>query len=283
MTLHGVEISGIESGEVTGGAVLVDGANATLKLEDVCMFDISADIRGGAVACEECKRLSVSGFFFLVGNQVGPAVSALGGAIHSDGPVVVKGVPSRTCSTGTHRSAPTPPPPRSAALRSAAPFSRGTTCRSRTRKLARTRRRSKAGAGPSPWFRPRKADPEADRRDPQREQRSGPWRRDRFLRPCGTAGRQADRGRGERRALVRRRPLHRGGLDDHRVGVRFELGRRRHGGKLGAGRRHLLALGRRGRRPEYACVEDEHHEQRGHGGRQPRGRRDLHDGRRPQA
>ncbi len=55
VTLRGIEISDIESGEAAGGAVLATGENTALKMQDVVFHDNSAIDRGGAVACEFCK------------------------------------------------------------------------------------------------------------------------------------------------------------------------------------------------------------------------------------
>ena len=93
VTLRGIEISDIESGEAAGGAVLATGANTALKMQDVVFHDNSALDRGGAVACEFCKSLDVSGNFQFFDNSIISPETPLGGAIFSTAPTVIEGQP----------------------------------------------------------------------------------------------------------------------------------------------------------------------------------------------
>ena len=56
------------------------------------MEDNQASLRGGAVACEGCKSLNLSGPFGFVGNITTGADDPKGGAIYTDAPLVAKGV-----------------------------------------------------------------------------------------------------------------------------------------------------------------------------------------------
>ena len=91
----GVKIEGLSmegGGDVeAGGAVRVaQGASATLA--HAHLHDNIAELSGGAIACEGCASLRLTGAFQIEDNLVLSGVGAQGGAVWSDAPTTVKGV-----------------------------------------------------------------------------------------------------------------------------------------------------------------------------------------------
>ena len=69
----------------------VAGPNASLRLNDVVMTDNQALERGGAIACENCKRLDIGGMFQIQDNSAGVSELTEGGAIWTDSPTKIVG------------------------------------------------------------------------------------------------------------------------------------------------------------------------------------------------
>jgi predicted outer membrane repeat protein len=90
VTLRGIDISGYESSEEAGGAVRV-AKKGVLKLAGTHMEGNEASLRGGAVACEGCKSLNLSGPFGFDSNATTGADDPQGGAIWTNAPLVAKG------------------------------------------------------------------------------------------------------------------------------------------------------------------------------------------------
>ena len=91
VTIQGVSISDVDSGQPAGGAVRVAGPNASLRLNDIVMTDNQALERGGAIACENCKRLDIGGMFQIQDNSAGISELTEGGAIWTDSPTKIVG------------------------------------------------------------------------------------------------------------------------------------------------------------------------------------------------
>ena len=91
VTLRGIDISGYETNASAGGAVRVAGKKSVLKLDGTYMEANQAGRRGGAVACDGCKSLNLSGPYGFEDNITTGANDPMGGAIFTDGPLVAKG------------------------------------------------------------------------------------------------------------------------------------------------------------------------------------------------
>ena len=91
VTVKNIEISDVDSQDNSGGAIRAVGNKAALKLIDVTLQGNNADLRGGAVACEGCKRLDIRGRFLINGNSASGPGNSAGGAIWSNRPVTIKG------------------------------------------------------------------------------------------------------------------------------------------------------------------------------------------------
>ena len=91
VTLKNIEISDVDSLQNSGGAIRATGNKAALKLIDVTLQGNHSLLRGGAVACEGCKRLDLRGRFLVNGNAASGSGDSAGGAIWSNRPVAIKG------------------------------------------------------------------------------------------------------------------------------------------------------------------------------------------------
>jgi adhesin HecA-like repeat protein len=102
VTLRTVNLS---DGNTVGDADSSGGAiraltGARVLLQDITIQDSAAGNRGGAIACEGCKSLTLKGSFVLANNSVS-GVSAQGGAIWSNAPLKLFGKPAPVALPGT--------------------------------------------------------------------------------------------------------------------------------------------------------------------------------------
>lgn len=91
----GVRVEGVQmegGGGVNSGAAVRASTGSSLTLENVNLHDNVANLRGGAVACEGCKSLALTGAFHIDDNAVQSSTSAEGGGIWSNAPTKLTGI-----------------------------------------------------------------------------------------------------------------------------------------------------------------------------------------------